>query len=119
MPKSTRSKKKTDQKAGYEVHKVERLALYVIGKSCVPLSSYDIEKEVVKQMIGLDKQKYVYEVLNRLVPHNRVPYMLLFQLDDFFNTKDHVKDIDDVEKQEKLIKRIIHNVFRSYPFLLD
>jgi len=48
MPKSTISKKKTDQKAGYEIHLVERLILYVTGKTPAPLSGYDIEKEVTR-----------------------------------------------------------------------
>ena len=120
MPKSTRSKKKTDQKSGYESHKVKKLVLYVVGKNTVPLSAYDIQKNVVDQMPGYDQQKHTYTVLKQLVPHQQeTPYELLFQLKDFFDTENKIKEIINDEDKNKLKSKLIRNAFKSYWFLLD
>jgi hypothetical protein len=120
MPKLKTSKKKTDQKTGYEVKRVKRLVLYVIGKSSVPLSAYDIQKNVVKQMPGYDKQRYSYTVLKQLVSHQReIPYELLFRLDDFFDSENSVRVIPNDDVKNMLIRRVIRNVFKSYWYLLE
>lgn len=118
MPKKSRFKKKTDQKSGQEFQKVERLVLYAIGKSRIPLSTYDIEKEVVKQIPGSDQQKYTYVTINQLVPHEQVPYIRLFSINDFFDCENSIKEIPNDDERNRLNKRVIHKVFESYWRLL-
>lgn len=112
----TKTRKKTDN-SKYERNRIERLFLYALGKSHVPLSIKQVEKRV-QEIVKTERPNYVYDIRDKLAPvEAEVSNILLLKSDDFFDKNKKLRDIstDDLEKRTK---RILTKIFKAYGFHL-